>query len=42
MKAFVVAFIFGCGLLTAFARPVCVGEMCYPSEQAALDAGVSP
>ncbi len=41
LRVLVVAFVFCCGL-AAFARPVCVGEMCYPSEQAALDAGVSP
>lgn len=33
------AAVLGC--LSAYARPVCVGEMCYPSEQAALAAGVS-
>ncbi len=42
MKTLAAAFVLVCGLLTASARPVCVGEMCYPSEQAALAAGVSP
>lgn len=41
MRVLSVLFAAVLGCLSAYARPVCVGEMCYPSEQAALAAGVS-
>lgn len=41
MRVLSVLFVAVLGCLSAYARPVCVGEMCYPSEQAALAAGVS-
>ena len=41
MRVLPVLFVAVLGCLSAYARPVCVGEMCYPSEQAALAAGVS-
>ena len=41
MRVLSVFFVAVLGFLSAYARPVCVGEMCYPSEQAALAAGVS-
>lgn len=41
MRVLSVLFVAVLGFLSAYARPVCVGEMCYPSEQAALAAGVS-
>lgn len=41
MRVLSVLFVAVLGCLSAYARPVCVGEMCYPSEQAARAAGVS-
>ena len=41
MRVLSVFFVAVLGFLSAYARPVCVGEMCYPSEQAARAAGVS-
>ena len=41
MRVLSLFFVAVLGCLSAYARPVCVGEMCYPSEQAALAAGVS-
>lgn len=41
MRVLSLLFVAVLGCLSAYARPVCVGEMCYPSEQAALAAGVS-
>ncbi|MGN0846187.1 MAG: cytochrome c biogenesis protein CcdA [Kiritimatiellia bacterium] len=42
MRVLALAFAVACTFLSALARPVCVGEMCYPSEEAARAAGVSP
>ena len=41
MRVLSLFFVAVLGCLSAYARPVCVGEMCYPSEQAARAAGVS-
>ncbi len=42
MKRKLALFSFALLALTALARPVCVGNMCYPSEEAARAAGALP